>query len=91
MANTGFQIDVPVNPTAADVEPPPSRIPASHDLLIDFPFLDYDLAGARSGASPRKPTRSPQRLYAGVLRRQAGARHRWDAARQAADAGIRRR
>jgi hypothetical protein len=43
MANTGFQIDVPVNPTADDVADAVAFL--RHDLLIDFPFLDYDLAG----------------------------------------------
>jgi hypothetical protein len=43
MANTGFQIDVPVAPTAADVEAAVALL--KHELLIDFPFLDYDLSG----------------------------------------------
>jgi hypothetical protein len=43
MANTKFHVDVPENPTAADVEEAVRFL--KEEVLVDFPFLDYDLQG----------------------------------------------
>lgn len=43
MANTRFTVDVPETPDAAQVEEAVRYL--KEELLIDFPFLDYDLEG----------------------------------------------
>ncbi|AXQ68732.1 PE-PGRS family protein [Caulobacter phage CcrPW] len=43
MANTRFEIDVPVNPSAEDALAAVDFL--KNELLVDFPFLDYDTQG----------------------------------------------
>ncbi len=43
MANTGFEVEVPIQPTADEVEEAVRFL--TQELLVDFPFLDYDTDG----------------------------------------------
>lgn len=43
MANTSFEIEVPVNPSADDALAAVDFL--KNELLVDFPFLDYDTEG----------------------------------------------
>ncbi|USN15419.1 hypothetical protein KIKIMORA_02730 [Brevundimonas phage vB_BpoS-Kikimora] len=48
MANTKFSVDVPVQPNAQDVEDAINFL--RNEVLVDFPFLDYDLNDVESRA-----------------------------------------